>query len=382
MKVKHIAAAILAATFAASCGGPQTTPNKEIGLKDAVGDKFLIGTALNVFQSSGQDTNAVKVVKKHFNAIVAENCMKMEEVHPEEDVYTFEQADQFIKFGEENGLTMTGHCLIWHSQCPKWFFVDKDGKQVSPEVLKQRMKDHIYTVAKHFKGKLKGWDVVNEAIIEDGSYRKSKFYEILGEEFIPLAFQYAHEADPDVELYYNDYGMDNEGRRNGVVKLIRTLKERGLRIDAVGMQGHIGMDYPKIEEFEKSMLAFAAEGVKVMITEWDMSALPTVSRTANISDTVAFRKALNPYPDALPDSVSKAWNARMKQFFNLFEKHADIVDRVTAWGVSDGNSWKNGFPIRGRHDYPLLFDRNYQPKPFVTEIIEESKAQTENKKAL
>ena len=379
MKVKHIAAAILAATFAASCGGPQTTPNKEIGLKDAVGDKFLIGTALNVFQSSGQDTNAVKVVKKHFNAIVAENCMKMEEVHPEEDVYTFEQADQFIKFGEENGLTMTGHCLIWHSQCPKWFFVDKDGKQVSPEVLKQRMKDHIYTVAKHFKGKLKGWDVVNEAIIEDGSYRKSKFYEILGEEFIPLAFQYAHEADPDVELYYNDYGMDNEGRRNGVVKLIRTLKERGLRIDAVGMQGHIGMDYPKIEEFEKSMLAFAAEGVKVMITEWDMSALPTVSRTANISDTVAFRKALNPYPDALPDSVSKAWNARMKQFFKLFEKHADIVDRVTAWGVSDGNSWKNGFPIRGRHDYPLLFDRNYQPKPFVTEIIEESKAQTEKK---
>lgn len=379
MKVKHIAAAILAATFAASCGGPQTTPNKEIGLKDAVGDKFLIGTALNVFQSSGQDTNAVKVVKKHFNAIVAENCMKMEEVHPEEDVYTFEQADQFIKFGEENGLTMTGHCLIWHSQCPKWFFVDKDGKQVSPEVLKQRMKDHIYTVAKHFKGKLKGWDVVNEAIIEDGSYRKSKFYEILGEEFIPLAFQYAHEADPDVELYYNDYGMDNEGRRNGVVKLIRTLKERGLRIDAVGMQGHIGMDYPKIEEFEKSMLAFAAEGVKVMITEWDMSALPTVSRTANISDTVAFRKALNPYPDALPDSVSKAWNARMKQFFNLFEKHADIVDRITAWGVSDGNSWKNGFPIRGRHDYPLLFDRNYQPKPFVTEIIEESKAQTEKK---
>lgn len=379
MKVKHIAAAILAATFAASCGGPQTTPNKEIGLKDAVGDKFLIGTALNVFQSSGQDTNAVKVVKKHFNAIVAENCMKMEEVHPEEDVYTFEQADQFIKFGEENGLTMTGHCLIWHSQCPKWFFVDKDGKQVSPEVLKQRMKDHIYTVAKHFKGKLKGWDVVNEAIIEDGSYRKSKFYEILGEEFIPLAFQYAHEADPDVELYYNDYGMDNEGRRNGVVKLIRTLKERGLRIDAVGMQGHIGMDYPKIEEFEKSMLAFAAEGVKVMITEWDMSALPTVSRTANISDTVAFRKALNPYPDALPDSVSKVWNARMKQFFNLFEKHADIVDRVTAWGVSDGNSWKNGFPIRGRHDYPLLFDRNYQPKPFVTEIIEESKAQTEKK---
>ena len=277
----------------------------------------------------------------------------MEEVHPEEGKYTFDQADQFVKFGEDNGLTITGHCLIWHSQCPEWFFQDENGKEVSPEVLKQRMKDHIYTVAKRYKGKLKGWDVVNEAIIEDGSYRKSKFYQILGEEFIPLAFQYAHEADPDAELYYNDYGMDNEGRRNGVVKLIRSLKEKGLRIDAVGMQGHMGMDYPKIEEFEKSMLAFAAEGVKVMITEWDMSALPTARQSANITDTIAFRKSLNPYTETLPDSVSQAWNARMKQFFNLFEKHADIVTRVTAWGVTDGDSWKNDFPMKGRHNVQI-----------------------------
>lgn len=374
MRTKHFASAILAATFLASCGNTQTTTNG-VSLKEAVGDQFLIGTALNVFQSSGRDTNAVNIVKKHFNAIVAENCMKMEEVHPEEGKYTFDQADQFVKFGEDNGLTITGHCLIWHSQCPEWFFQDENGKEVSPEVLKQRMKDHIYTVAKRYKGKLKGWDVVNEAIIEDGSYRKSKFYQILGEEFIPLAFQYAHEADPDAELYYNDYGMDNEGRRNGVVKLIRSLKEKGLRIDAVGMQGHMGMDYPKIEEFEKSMLAFAAEGVKVMITEWDMSALPTARQSANITDTIAFRKSLNPYTETLPDSVSQAWNARMKQFFNLFEKHADIVTRVTAWGVTDGDSWKNDFPMKGRHDYPLLFDRNYQPKAFVTELIEESKNQ-------
>lgn len=374
MRTKHFASAILAATFLASCGNTQTTTNG-VSLKEAVGDRFLIGTALKVFQSSGRDTNAVNIVKKHFNAIVAENCMKMEEVHPEEGKYTFDQADQFVKFGEDNGLTITGHCLIWHSQCPEWFFQDENGKEVSPEVLKQRMKDHIYTVAKRYKGKLKGWDVVNEAIIEDGSYRKSKFYQILGEEFIPLAFQYAHEADPDAELYYNDYGMDNEGRRNGVVKLIRSLKEKGLRIDAVGMQGHMGMDYPKIEEFEKSMLAFAAEGVKVMITEWDMSALPTARQSANITDTIAFRKSLNPYTETLPDSVSQAWNARMKQFFNLFEKHADIVTRVTAWGVTDGDSWKDDFPMKGRHDYPLLFDRNYQPKAFVTELIEESKKQ-------
>ena len=377
MKVKHIASALLVAAFVASCGGQKTTTPQELTLKDVVGNQFLIGTALNVRQVAGLDTNATNIVKKHFTAIVAENCMKMEEVHPSEDVYDFKDADNFVKFGEENGLTMTGHCLIWHSQCPDWFCVDKNGKNVTPEVLKQRMKDHITTVVNHFKGKLKGWDVVNEAIIEDGSYRKSKFYEILGEEFIPLAFQYAHEADSTIELYYNDYGMDNPGRREGVVKLIRSLKEKGLRIDAVGMQGHMGMDYPKIEEFEKSMLAFANEGVKVMITEWDMSALPTVSHSANISDTVAFKKALNPYPDALPDSVSQTWNARMKQFFQLFEKHADIVDRVTAWGVTDGDSWKNGFPIKGRKDYPLLFDRNYQPKPFITEMIEEMKQENQ-----
>ena len=371
MKVKHIASAILLAALTTACGGTQTSADKGLTLKDVSADQFLMGTALNVRQVAGLDTNATNIVKKHFNAIVAENCMKMEEVQPEEGRFTFNDADNFVKFGEENGLTMTGHVLIWHSQCPEWFCVDKNGKNVSPEVLKQRMKTHITTVVQHFKGKLKGWDVVNEAIIEDGSYRKSKFYEILGEEFIPLAFQYAHEADSTIELYYNDYGMDNPGRREGVVKLIRSLKEKGLRIDAVGMQGHMGMDYPKIEEFEKSMLAFAKEGVKVMITEWDMSALPTVSRTANISDTVAFKKALNPYPNELPDSVSQAWNARMKQFFELFEKHADIVDRVTAWGVSDGDSWKNGFPIRGRKDYPLLFDRNYQPKPWVKEVIEE-----------
>lgn len=369
MKFKNIFAASVCGAMMAACAGNSANVTVEKGLKDAVGDKFLIGTALNVWQSGGIDTSAVKIVKRHFNAIVAENCMKMEEVHPADGVYDFKEADKFVNFGIENGLTVTGHCLIWHSQCPKWFFLDEKGNTVSPEVLKQRMKEHITTVVTRYKGKIKGWDVVNEAIVEDGSYRKSKFYEILGEEFIPLAFQYAHEADPDVELYYNDYGMNVKGRRDGVVKMVNRLKERGLRIDAVGMQGHMGMDYPDIKEFEESMLAFAATGVKVMITEWDMSALPTARQSANISDTVAFKKSLNPYPEALPDSVNKAWNDRMMQFFNLFEKHADIVTRVTAWGVSDGDSWKNNFPVKGRKDYALLFDRNYQPKEFVKEII-------------
>lgn len=380
MRVKHIASALLIAAFVAACGNQKATVVEEPSLKDAVGDKFLMGVALNVNQSSGVDTSSIKLVKQHFNSIVAENCMKCEVIHPEEDRYDFTLADQFVSFGEKNGMAVIGHCLIWHSQLAPWFCVDEKGNNVTPEVLKQRMKDHITTIVTRYKGRIKGWDVVNEAILEDGSYRKSKFYEILGEEFIPLAFQYAHEADPDAELYYNDYAMNMPGKREGVVKLVSSLKEKGIRIDAVGMQGHMGMDYPDINEFEQSIVAFAGTGVKVMVTEWDMSALPTVKQSANISDTVAYQKMLNPYPETLPDSVSKAWNNRMKQFFDLFEKHADVISRVTAWGVSDSDSWKNDFPVKGRHDYPLLFDRNYQPKPFVKEIMAESQLPAEEKK--
>ncbi len=380
MRVKHIASALLIAAFVAACGNQKATVVEEPSLKDAVGDKFLMGVALNVNQSSGVDTSSIKLVKQHFNSIVAENCMKCEVIHPEEDRYDFTLADQFVSFGEKNGMAVIGHCLIWHSQLAPWFCVDEKGNNVTPEVLKQRMKDHITTIVTRYKGRIKGWDVVNEAILEDGSYRKSKFYEILGEEFIPLAFQYAHEADPDAELYYNDYAMNMPGKREGVVKLVSSLKEKGIRIDAVGMQGHMGMDYPDINEFEQSIVAFAGTGVKVMVTEWDMSALPTVKQSANISDTVAYQKMLNPYPETLPDSVSKAWNNRMKQFFGLFEKHADVITRVTAWGVSDSDSWKNDFPVKGRHDYPLLFDRNYQPKPFVKEIMAESQSPAEEKK--
>lgn len=372
MKKNFLPLALLAAILLVGCNNSkQSSSGAESSLKDAFGDKFLVGVALNQKQASGEDTAAVRVVKRHFNSVVAENCMKSEVIHPEEDRYNFTGADSLVSFARENGMEVIGHCLMWHSQCAPWFCVDAEGRYVSPEVLKQRMKEHITTIVGRYKGRIKGWDVVNEAIMEDGSYRKTPFYEILGEEFIPLAFQYAHAADPEAELYYNDYGMNVPGRRDAVVELVKSLKEKGIRIDAIGMQGHMGMDYPTLEEFEESILAFAGTGAKVMITEWDMSALPTVKRSANISDTVAYRRALNPYPEALPDSVSQLWNARMKAFFELFMKHSDVITRVTAWGVSDGDSWKNDFPIRGRREYPLLFDRNHEPKPFVQELLGE-----------
>ncbi|MCI1647684.1 MAG: endo-1,4-beta-xylanase [Bacteroides sp.] len=344
---------------------------EEPTLKSVLSSKFLIGVALNSAQITGCDTNAVKIIKRHFNSVVAENCMKCQAIHPEENRYDFRLADKFVKFGEDNNMFIIGHCLIWHSQLALWFCVDKNGENVSPEILKTRMKNHIYTIVGRYKGRVKGWDVVNEAIMEDGSYRRSRFYEILGEDFIPLAFQYAHEADPDAELYYNDYNMHATGKRNAVVKLVNEMKTKGLRIDAVGMQGHLGMDYPILKDFEQSILAYASTGVNVMITEWDMSALPAVNHTANISDTLAYKKVLNPYPDFLPDSVSKRWNSKMADYMNLFIKYSNVISRITAWGVSDGDSWKNGFPVRGRKDYALLFNRKYQPKEFVKKLLKE-----------
>lgn len=379
MKVQNALFTLLAAATITACGGnKQITAATEPSLKETFGDKFLIGAAINTWQAAEKDSNAVKILRTHFNSVVSENDMKMESVHPEEGRFDFEKADALIRFGEKYKMSIIGHCLIWHSQCPEWFCVDKNGKNVSADILKQRMKEHITTVVSRYKGKIKGWDVVNEAILEDGSYRKSRFYQILGEEFIPLAFQYAHEADPNVELYLNDYNMHEADKRETYVKIIHDLKNRGLRIDAIGMQGHVGMDYPDIEEFEKSMTAYAGAGIKVMITEWDMSALPTARRSSNIADTAAYKKALNPYTESLPDSVSERWNARMKQFFNLFLKHADQVDRVTAWGVTDRESWKNDFPVRGRHDYPLLFDRDYQMKPFLKELLKEHQPSQKN----
>lgn len=372
MKLKYLALSVCAAALM-SCNSDKPVA-ADPTLKDILGNKFLVGVAINSEQTVGRDTSGVDVVRRHFNSIVAENCMKSEVIHPEEDRYDFSLADEFVKFGEDNGMFIIGHCLVWHSQLSPWFCVDAEGKNVSPEILKERLKSHIHTIVGRYKGRIKGWDVVNEAIEGDGSYRRSKFYEILGEEYISLAFQYAHEADPEAELYYNDYGMHEPGRRDAVVRMVNSLKEKGLRVDAIGMQGHMGLDYPSIGEYETSLLAFASTGAKVMITEWDMSALPTVNRGANIADKVAFEKALNPYPEALPDSVSNLWNARMKSFMELFIKHADVITRVTAWGVSDSDSWKNDWPVPGRREYPLLFDRNYRPKPFLKEILEPKKA--------
>jgi endo-1,4-beta-xylanase len=374
--MKTIKNSILTVAFICfALSGCTKAPEAAPTLKSALADKFYIGTALNQAQFTGQDTASIQIIKEQFSAVVPENCMKSEAIHPEEERFDFSQSDQYVAFGEANNLFITGHCLVWHSQTPPWLFVDEQGNEVSKEVLIERMKNHITTVVSRYKGRIKGWDVVNEAINDDGSYRESKFYTIIGKEFIPLAFQFAHEADPDAELYYNDYSMALEGKRNGVVELVKDIQAQGLRIDGIGMQGHIGMNYPTVAEFEKSLLAFSALGVNVMITELDLTVLPTprFDVGADVAQTYEYRQEMNPYADGLPEDVAVAWTVRFNEFFKLFLKHQDKITRVTLWGVSDGDSWRNGWPIPGRTDYALLFDRNHQPKPIVQLIIDEAK---------
>jgi endo-1,4-beta-xylanase len=367
--MKKLISPLLALALLASCTA-KTNHSQELGLKDALKDKFLIGTALNLDYIWERNAKADAQIKKHFNSIVAENCMKSMYMQPEEGVFFWDDADKFVEYGEANNMFIVGHTLIWHSQAPAWFFIDENGNDVSREVLIERMRTHIHTIVTRYKGRVHGWDVVNEAILDNGDWRESKFYQIVGKDFVRLAFEFAHEADPNAELYYNDYNEWHIGKRDAVVELIKDLKQKGIRIDAMGMQGHWGMDYPQLDEIQAAIDAYVSTGVKVMITELDVSALPRPRRvSAEISETEEYRTEINPYIHGISEKTSKEWTEKMVSFFQLFLDNSQHITRVTMWGVSDGASWKNGHPVPGRTDYPLLFDRNYDAKPVVEKII-------------
>lgn len=340
-------------------------------LKEVVGKHFLIGAAVNTDVVWGRDAKGAEVVKDNFNSIVAENCMKGESIHPEEHTYFWDDADRTVKFGEDNGLTVIGHCLVWHSQPPRWMFTDKEGKPVGREVLIDRMYHHITDVVSRYKGRIKGWDVINEAFEDDGSYRKTPYYNIIGPEYFELAFWFAHAADPDAELYYNDYSMSKPAKRDAVCRLVRHLKSKGCRIDAVGMQSHNGVDYPNLADYEATMDSLVACGVKIQMTELDLNMLPNPKQFggAEISQNFTYDKQLNPYVKGLDKQAQKIFNERYLAFFRLYKKHTANIERVTLWGVDDGSSWLNDWPVKGRTNYPLLFDREYRPKPVVKEII-------------
>lgn len=349
--------------------------SSDTSLKDAFSDHFLVGTAINGPQVHGVDPEARPFIIRHFNSITAENAMKWEKIHPDPDRFHFALADSIVDFGLQNDMFIVGHCLLWHSQTPDWVFQDSLGNPLTRDALLERMRDHILTVAGHYKGKVKGWDVVNEAVDEDGSLRKSKWLEIIGEDYIQKAFEFAYEADPDAELYYNDYNNELPQKQAGVVALVKDLQQKGVKIDGVGIQGHWHLDSPDLKVLDESISAYAALGMKVMITEMEVNVLPTPPEVygADISQQAQYLETLNPYKGGLPDSVQKQLTRRYADLFGVLLKHRDAVTRVTFWGIHDGYSWKNNWPIYGRTNYPLLFDRGYQPKPAYFELIREAK---------
>ncbi|MDZ7261064.1 MAG: endo-1,4-beta-xylanase [candidate division KSB1 bacterium] len=353
------------------------------GLKQVFQEDFYIGVALNEDQIFGKDTQAVALVEKHFNSITAENVMKWEPLHPEPTRYHFEPADRFVAFGEKNKMFIVGHTLIWHYQTPGWVFQDKEGKPVDRQTLIQRMKDHIFTVVGRYKGRVHGWDVVNEALADDGSFRQSPWFTIIGSEYIEQAFQFARQADPEAELYYNDYNLWKPEKAAATVRLIQDLQSKGIRVDGVGEQGHWGLEYPEnLQDLESSILAFSQLGLQVMITELDITVLPFPDPAligADISRTFQWQKKLNPFPQVLPDSMQVVLAHRYAEVFRLFVKHRDKISRVTFWGVQDGQSFRNYWPISGRRDYPLLFDRQYQPKPAFYAVIKSKNLTPTNK---
>jgi len=264
-----------------------------------------------------------------------------------------------------------GHCLVWHNQVPSEVFRDAQGNLVTRKVLLKRMRDHIHTVVGRYKGRIKSWDVVNEALNDDGSLRETLWLKIIGKDYIAKAFQYAHQADPQAQLTYNDFSLENEPKRNGAIALIKELKAKGVPITSVGLQGHDSLTWPSVEQQDATIAAFGKLGVKVVISELDIDVLPsaTAQGNADITANVKPEAGLNPYASELPDSVQEELARHYAELFGVFLKHRDVVSRVTFWGVTDGDSWKNDWPVRGRTNYPLLFDRSGQPKPAFDAVV-------------
>ncbi|MCP9767070.1 endo-1,4-beta-xylanase [Lacihabitans sp. LS3-19] len=336
-------------------------------LKKAYQDDFLIGTALGTQHILEKNAQADKLIKEQFNAITPENIMKSEVIHPELHRYNFDLADKFVAYGQKNQMYIAGHTLIWHSQLPRFVY-----KIQSADSLKMFMEDHIKTVAGRYAGKMNSWDVVNEALNEDGTMRPSIFYKLLGEDYIKMAFDLAAKADPNAELYYNDYNIEQPAKRKGAIAMIKKLQASGTKIDGVGIQGHWSINSNNIKEIEDAINEFSALGIKVAFTELDYTVLPNPwdLKGADVNQNFEADPKMNQYKDALPDSVGTKLANRYSDLFILFLKNKDKISRVTFWGVNDGHSWLNGWPIKNRTNYPLLFDRDCQPKKAYNAVMQ------------
>jgi endo-1,4-beta-xylanase len=367
----------VAAMIVATLGTAAQTP---ASLKEAYKGSFLIGAAINAAQITGHDSRGDAIIEAQFSTISPENVLKWDRIHPQPDAYNFTLADQYVAFGEKHHMFIVGHCLVWHNQVPDWVFRNDQGNFVDRETLLKRLHDHIATVVGRYKGRIQSWDVVNEALNDDGTLRQSPWMKIIGEDYIAKAFQYAHEADPQAQLTYNDYSLENEPKRKGALALIARLKAQGVPVTSVGIQGHDNLIWPTVEDEDAAISAFAKLGVKVAITELDIDVLPhaTTQQTAEVSLNVQQDPKLNPYAGGLPQSVQQELAKRYAGLFGVYLKHRDVVTRVTFWGVTDRDSWLNNWPVIGRASYPLLFDRGGQPKPAFHAVIRAAVGKTIN----
>ena len=340
-------------------------------LKEVFKNDFMIGAALNRRQFSEEDPRAMSIINAHFNSITPENQLKWQYVHPSPDKYDFNGSDRYVEFGEKHGMYVIGHTLVWHRQTPDWVFEDGHGKPASRDLLLSRLRDHIHTVVGRYKGRIKGWDVVNEAIEANGTMRQSKWLKIIGEDYVAKAFEFAHEADPNAQLYYNDYSLENEPKRRGAIELIKRLQAVGIPVAAVGLQGHNRLNWPTVEQQDATIAAFAKLGIKVNITELDLDVLPAVSEETgpSLKLTPELEAKLNPFASSLPEGLEKEQAKRYGELFAVYLKNADVIDRITFWGVTDGDTWLNNWPVRGRTNYPLLFDRDGKPKLAFDAVI-------------
>ncbi len=336
-----------------------TGAHQDALLKDLMPSGMVVGVAINQRQFEGTDAAAVDLITKQFNQISPENVLKFQSTQPAADRYTFDAADRYVQFGLDRHMQVVGHNLVWHSQTGAWVFQGADGKSVDRDTLLARMRDHIHAVVGRYKGKIHGWDVVNDAIDGDGSMRKSPWELGIGDDYVAKAFEFAHEADPDAELYYNDFNLEKPAKRAGVIKLVKDLQARKLRIDGIGNQAHWRLETPSVAEIDEALVDLHSTGLKVMYSELDINLLPNTPRGADPA-------VANPYADGLPDAVQQQLARRYADVFGVFVKHRDAVTRVTFLGLSDADSWLN----RGRMNYPLLWDRQRRPKPAFDAVVE------------
>jgi endo-1,4-beta-xylanase len=329
------------------------------GLKDYYRDFFPIGVAVSTRSVSSADTT---LILQQFNSITPENAMKMGPIHPEEDRYYWKDADAIVGFAQTHGLKVRGHNLCWHEQTPPWLFKDSLGGQVSKDVLLQRLKTHITAVVSRYKGRVYAWDVVNEAIDDDSTkfLRNSAWYRICGDEFIAKAFEYAHEADPQAQLFYNDYNTERPEKRERVYRLLRQLLEAKVPVTGVGLQAHWSLDEPAEKDLRASIERFSSLGLKVQVTELDISVYPWEKN----------RRALRPdESDVYTPELEQRQTLQYKKIFAVLRDHKGPINGVTFWNITDRTTWLDQYPVTGRKNYPLLFDIHGKPKKAYWEVV-------------